>query len=31
VLLDEHDPRSLLHRGDLHIRGTRIVTLASRG
>jgi ubiquinone/menaquinone biosynthesis C-methylase UbiE len=31
VLLDEHDPRSLLHRGDLHIHGTRIVTLASRG
>ena len=31
VLLDEHDPRSLPHRGDLHIRGTRIVTLASRG
>jgi ubiquinone/menaquinone biosynthesis C-methylase UbiE len=30
VLLDEHDPRSLLHRDDLRIRGTRIVTLGRR-
>ena len=31
ALLDEHGPHSLLHRSDLHIRGTRIVTLARRG
>jgi ubiquinone/menaquinone biosynthesis C-methylase UbiE len=30
ALLDEGGPRSLLRRGDLHIRGTRIVTLATR-
>jgi ubiquinone/menaquinone biosynthesis C-methylase UbiE len=30
ALLDEHGPHSLLHRSDLHIRGTRIVTLARR-
>jgi ubiquinone/menaquinone biosynthesis C-methylase UbiE len=30
ALLDEQRPYSLLHRGDLHIRGTRIVTLATR-
>jgi len=29
-LLDSHGPHSLLHRGDLHIRGTRIVTIALR-
>ena len=29
-LLDPSGPHSLLHRGDLHIRGTRIVTLARR-
>jgi ubiquinone/menaquinone biosynthesis C-methylase UbiE len=31
ALLDSRGPHSLLHRGDLHIRGTRIVTLARRG
>ena len=30
ALLDSGGPHSLLHRGDLHIRGTRIVTLATR-
>ena len=30
ALLDSNGPHSLLHRGDLHIRGTRIVTLATR-
>jgi ubiquinone/menaquinone biosynthesis C-methylase UbiE len=30
ALVDEHGPHSLLHRTDLHIRGTRIVTLARR-
>ena len=31
ALLDEGDPRSLLHRSDLRIRGTRSITLARRG
>jgi SAM-dependent methyltransferase len=31
ALLDESGPRSLLHRTDLHIRGTRGITLARRG
>jgi SAM-dependent methyltransferase len=31
ALLDDHGPQSLLHRTDLHIRGTRTVTLARRG
>ena len=30
-LLGSRGPHSLLHRGDLHIRGTRIVTIALRG
>jgi SAM-dependent methyltransferase len=30
ALLDSDGPRSLLRRGDLHIRGTRTVTLARR-
>jgi SAM-dependent methyltransferase len=30
ALLDESGPRSLLHRTDLHIRGTRSITLARR-
>jgi len=31
ALLDERGPRSLLHHADLHIRGTRTITLARRG
>jgi SAM-dependent methyltransferase len=31
ALLDDHGPYSLLHRGDLHIHGSRIVTLGRRG
>jgi SAM-dependent methyltransferase len=31
ALLDDDGPRSLLHRTDLHIRGTRSITLARRG
>jgi SAM-dependent methyltransferase len=31
ALLDDHGPQSLVHRTDLHIRGTRTVTLARRG
>ena len=30
ALLESRGPHSLLHRGDLHIRGTRIVTIATR-
>ncbi len=30
ALLDEDDPRSVLHRTDLHIRGIRSVTIARR-
>ncbi len=30
-LLDDHGPHSLLRRTDLHIRGSRIVTLARKG
>jgi SAM-dependent methyltransferase len=30
ALLDSRDPRSVLHRTNLHIRGTRTVTLARR-
>jgi SAM-dependent methyltransferase len=29
-LLDENSPRSVLHRANLHIRGTRTITLARR-
>ena len=29
-LLDEHSPRSVLHRANLHIRGTRTITVARR-
>jgi SAM-dependent methyltransferase len=31
ALLDDRRPQSLLHRTDLHIRGTRTVTLGRRG
>ena len=30
ALLDENSPRSVLHRANLHIRGTRTITLARR-
>jgi hypothetical protein len=30
ILVDPHDPRSVLRRDDLHLRGTRTVTLGTR-
>jgi SAM-dependent methyltransferase len=30
ALLDEHSPRSVLHRANLHIRGVRTITMARR-